>query len=217
MVLVQLELRIKNSMKVLKIFLVLLVLSTINAFANSNDKILEKINNYLFNINTFEANFLQFSDTGDSSEGKFYIKRPDKLKFEYVDPFKSILVTNGKTTKYYDVEMDELTTIPTKKTPLLFLLKKEDDIKKLGFNVDSIEKKSGKVYINTTNKDIKELNDKKVSFIFDMKTIDLVGINIEDEMKNKLYIEFSNIKLNQDLEDDVFNFNLKNKNRKGKF
>lgn len=203
-------------MKIIKNFWILLFAIFFN-YSFANDDILEKVNKYLYNIDTFQANFLQFSDFGDSSEGKFYISRPDKLKFEYMDPFKSILITNGKTTKYYDIEMDELTTLPTKKTPLLFLLKKEKSLEKFGFEILSIEKKAQKIYISTINKEIKELDKKQIAFVFDTKIENLIGINIEDEMKNKLYIEFNNIELNKNIDKNIFNSDFKNRNKKGKF
>ena len=164
-------------MKTIRNFWIFLFIILFN-FSFANDKILEKVNNYLHNIDTFSANFLQFSDFGDSSEGKFYISRPDKLKFEYINQFRSVLITNGKTTKYYDIEMDELTTMPTKKTPLIFLLKKEESLEKLGFEVVDIKKDIKKVYVSTLNKEIKELNKKQIIFVLDTQIKNLISNNI---------------------------------------
>ena len=203
-------------MRIFRNFLIFLVLFIVSAKANDND-ILAKVNKYLFSMDTYKANFLQFSDGGDSAEGVFYISRPDKLKFDYINPFRSSLITNGKTTYYYDIEMDELTTIPSKKTPLLFLLKKKNSIKELGFDVVSIEKKDGKVYVTTKNKEINELEDKNVIFVFDNNIEKLIGISIEDDMKNRIYVNFSNIELNGKIDKSVFDVNFKKMKRKGKF
>lgn len=203
-------------MKFLRNFLIIFFILINFAIAN-NSKVLNKVDKYMFNMNTFQADFLQFSNNGDSSEGKFYLSRPDKLKFEYINPFKSTLVTNGKTTKYYDIELDELTTIPTKRTPLLFLLNKKKSIKELGFDIISIEDRNNKIYVRTSNKKIKELEEKYIIFVFDSDIKNLIGINIEDELKNQLYIEFNNIKLNNIVDKNIFNLDLKNRNKKGKF
>lgn len=196
------------------LFFIIILNFTTGSFANEN---LNKVNNFLLDLKSFKANFMQFSSNGDSAEGIFYIQKPNKLKFEYTNPFKSNLTTNGKSTYYYDVEMDELTTIPTSKTPLLFLLEENKKLEDLDFEIVETKFENDKFLVKTISKKIDELEKQNITFVFDKNINQLIGIIIEDNSENKLEIEFFNTEINKTIDKKIFIFDNKKRNKLEKF
>ena len=66
------------------LFAALLIAGATAAKAENAD--LSKIENYLNNINTLEADFVQMSSNGGSAEGKIYIEKPSKIRMERIRP-----------------------------------------------------------------------------------------------------------------------------------
>ena len=163
-----------------------------------------KINNFFASFNTMQAEFVQYDnyDNTKLTKGLFYIDRPGKLRFEYNSPFKSLLINNKKIAYYYDVDLDELTTIPSSKTPLSFLLQKSNSIEEMNFIIENIEKKDGKVFLKVRNKEIDGIQ--YITFIFNSEITTLISIIIQDENGNTLTIELFNVKLNQKIDKNLF-------------
>lgn len=163
-----------------------------------------KINNFFASFNTMQAEFVQYDnyDNTKLTKGLFYIDRPGKLRFEYHSPFKSLLINNKKIAYYYDVDLDELTTIPSSKTPLSFLLQKSNSIEEMNFIIENIEKKDGKVFLKVRNKEIDGIQ--YITFIFNSEITTLISIIIQDENGNTLTIELFNVKLNQKIDKNLF-------------
>ena len=87
--------------------------------------LLRRVEDNLNQIQTLSADFVQISNGGPPAEGKFYLQRPGKLRFEYRDPVPITLVTTRFSLLYFDRQLREATYIPLSKTPLWFLLREK--------------------------------------------------------------------------------------------
>lgn len=87
---------------------------------------IQKAENYLRNLDTVKAEFIQKAYNGARLSGTFYLDRPGKLRFEYneVDDF---IVADGVFIYFYDSELKEQTNAPIGHTLADFLLR--DDLK----------------------------------------------------------------------------------------
>lgn len=195
-----------------KIILIFFIFYTANIANSSNKHTLELINNYFSNLKTLKVDFIQTIEKNDKNkvEGSIYLSRPGKLRFEYKKPFQSLLINNNNVIYYYDIELDELTTLPSKKTPLNSLLRVNKNLKDLDFEIIKIEEKDNKLYVITKNKDLKKVETEKATFIFNKDITILLGVIVEDDLNNKLFLTFSNIEQNITLPNELFIFN-KNK------
>ena len=89
--------------------------------AHAENADLTKIENYLNNISTLEAGFVQMSSNGGSAEGKIYIEKPSKIRMEYTAPDQLLIVGNGEYIIYNDKELDQI----TKRVRCYFFLQSE--------------------------------------------------------------------------------------------
>jgi outer membrane lipoprotein-sorting protein len=168
--------------------------------------IVEKVDKYFVNFKTMKSNFIQFNSLDDSlSEGVFYISRNNKLRFEYTNPFKSILITNDKITTFYDIELDEISTVPTGTTPISFLLVEKQGLRGLNSTILSVEEdEEENIVVNTENE--KDGNVYILSFVFDSDITVIKKLDIVDNGESSINLEFFNLEKDVELENDLFVF-----------
>ena len=80
-----------------------------------------RVEAYLTGLTTIVADFNQVDAQGGVAEGKFYLKRPGKMRWEYKPPTPILLVSNGKVITYYDAELDQINYVPVDDTLAGFL------------------------------------------------------------------------------------------------
>ncbi len=177
-----------------------------NNFSNKEKEIIKKVNKYFFELKTIKSNFIQYSDfDGSTAEGIFYILKPNKLRFEYTTPFKNLLITNGKITTFYEMDLDEISNIPTTNTPLSFLLQEKQNLETINSNILAIEENEDKnLVIKTEN--IQDKNKYFIDYIFDKNIENLKGINFMDKNQQSINLTFFNLNKNIELNKELFLF-----------
>jgi outer membrane lipoprotein-sorting protein len=98
-----------------------------------------KTEQYLQNLNTAKARFLQTAHNGVQMIGTFYLERPGKLRFEYDDPIEDFVVADGFFIYFYDSELGEQSNAPIGNTLADFLLRKNIQLKD-DVTVDKVER-----------------------------------------------------------------------------
>ncbi len=84
--------------------------------------IIDKVDNYLSNMQTLTGNFVQIGPDGSRSKGEFYIYKPGRVRFEYDDPSPIQLIADGQTVVVRDRNLATQDVYPLSQTPLRFLL-----------------------------------------------------------------------------------------------
>jgi len=82
-----------------------------------------RIEQYLNNIKTLQARFLQISSNGDFSEGTLYFSKPGKMRLEYDDPNPMVIVADGSNLGFYDKELDQVSYFDLDSTQAAVLLR----------------------------------------------------------------------------------------------
>lgn len=198
----------KSFFNILLIFAVV----SVNAFAESEKKskgevYLEK---FLVNTQTLEANFQQTLRTFDGevlqqTEGKFYLDRPGKFRWNYRSPFEQIIVSDGERIWIYDVELQQVTVqkqnaaLPA--TPMALL---EDSTKLYqSFNVFPLDEQNGIYRLKLLSK-TKESDFAEIIVGLDAKGLRFMQLH--DQFEQVTDIVFSDISTNTKLSKDIFKF-----------
>ena len=120
--------------------LVVLVISIMGlsfpAFAQKADDI-KTIENYLNNIKTLSASFVQTASNGNTTEGKIYISKPNKIRMEYEDPVNVDIIGDGHFVVYNDKELEQVTHIDYDDIPATLIL--ANDIKINGKDIKLVD------------------------------------------------------------------------------
>lgn len=100
------------------------------AFDAKQRTLIERINGYFAGVQTMVGDFVQVAPNGARSEGKFYLQKPGRLRFEYDPPTSVELIADGETVAVRDARLNNQTYLPQSQTPLRFLVADRVDLLK---------------------------------------------------------------------------------------
>lgn len=88
----------------------------------------DKINGYFNAITTLEGQFEQTDASEKRSTGRFYVKRPGNIRFDYAPPSPLRIVADGHSLAIEDKNLKTVEKYPIKSTPFRLLLADEVDL-----------------------------------------------------------------------------------------
>jgi len=100
------------------------------SFDDKQRALIDKANAYLTGINTLVGNFVQVGPDGSRSEGKFYLQKPGRVRFEYNPPSPTELIADGSSVAIRDRRLNTQDVWPLSQTPLRFLVADRVDLLK---------------------------------------------------------------------------------------
>ncbi len=118
------------------------------ALTADQQRLLERVADYLNEITTMQGTFLQISSTGETAEGTILLSRPKHLRIEYEPPTPIVIVANGKFLSYVDTELEQINHIPLEDTPAAFLLRDSFSFTSGELTVTGLEQGSGAVRVS---------------------------------------------------------------------
>ena len=177
-------------------FRVLIVFFILNFYSPAYSSMKEEIISRMKLTNTLSFSFVQ-KINDKSEDGKCVIRYPKKIWCEYNNSNKKIIVSNGKSLVIKNRNSGSYYIYPLKKTPLFYLLDKEYLISKINMlEAREIDSK----YINFS---IFE-NNSEINIFFDKKSSSLVGWQTEDVYQNLVITFISSVKINQEIDKEIF-------------
>ena len=162
------------------------------SLANFQEKLISKYNT----INTLHFDFTQ--RIGEKVElGSCYIKYPLLMKCEYPKKKKSI-IANGKKFVIIKRRYKKIYYYPLKKTPLFYLLKKE--------NILNLIKNYEPSHIGQSliEYELIENNSNKLNIFFDKNSLELSGWKTTDSYSNEVSFLIRNIETNILIKKEIF-------------
>ncbi|MCV9938156.1 outer membrane lipoprotein carrier protein LolA [Boseaceae bacterium BT-24-1] len=91
----------------------------------SKAEAVERLNAYFNGFSTLQGDFIQFAADGRRFEGKLYIQRPGKMRFEYRPPVTMEVIADGTSVAIRDRKLATQDLYSIGQTPLKFLLKEQ--------------------------------------------------------------------------------------------
>ncbi len=165
---------------------------------------------FLSKTQTLEANFQQTLRTHkgevlQQTEGKFYLNRPGKFRWNYKTPYEQIIVSDGERIWIYDVDLEQVTVqtqsagLPSSPMALL------QDSAKLyqSFNVSPLDEHDGvyrlKLESKTSESDFTEI-------VVGVDAKGLRFMQLHDQFEQVTDIVFTEIITNTKLAKEIFEF-----------
>lgn len=88
----------------------------------------QKANDYFNQTASMIADFVQIGGDGRRAEGKMFVQKPGKLRFEYAAPATLDIIADGTTVAVIDRKVGSIQPYFIWQTPLKFLLKDHIDL-----------------------------------------------------------------------------------------
>jgi outer membrane lipoprotein-sorting protein len=99
-------------------------------FSEADRTDLDKVSAYLNGIRSLEGGFVQIGPNGELDQGRFYLVKPGKLRFEYQPPSPLLIVCDGRTFAVFNKKLKTVDRYPLSATPLDLLLGDKVDLKR---------------------------------------------------------------------------------------
>jgi len=184
-----------------------ILLFSFNVSANSDSD----LSNILNQMNSLTGKFKQTvvdqnGATLQEVSGQFFFKKPNLFKWDYLEPSKNQLISDGELLYLYDPDLKQVVISQLKKfgglSPAMLLV--TNDIESL-FEVTIIQDKKGTDWFRALPLEPEKANFKEVFINFVQK--ELKGMRIIDGFNNTTEIEFIKVSRNTDINEAIFLFN----------
>ena len=166
-------------------------------------KELHEIENYLNSFQTLSAKFKQSSHE-EISYGNFFISKPGKIRYEYLEPSSILILIDGDRLTYYDKDIDEVSRTSADINALKLLAFSKINFADLQITAMEKEKQFINICLKENSKELKQ--DLYMTLKFSYPHIELKQLNIStdstDDSDINLILE--NIVYNQPLGKDLF-------------
>ncbi len=91
-------------------------------------EIVKSVSGYFNSLANLKGAFVQTTADKKRARGKFFLKRPGRLRFEYALPSKQLIVSDGQQLAIQDLDIDTDDRIALDQTPFRVLLRKDVDL-----------------------------------------------------------------------------------------
>jgi len=182
-----------------------------NAQAQSAENI-KKIETYLNNMQSMEAEFVQMSSNGGTAEGRLFIEKPNKIRMEYADPTNVLIVGDGNYIVYNDTDLDQVTHIDYDDIPATLILAKDIKIDGKKIKVSDFYQDSGTTSITLDYVEKGDLGP--ITLVFSNNPMELKQWKIVDPQSVEVTVSLYNIKKDNALDEKLFKFKDKKSNPK---
>jgi outer membrane lipoprotein-sorting protein len=155
----------------------------------------QKANAYFNSASSMTGDFVQISPDGTRSEGKIYVQRPGKLRFEYNPPATLEVVADGLSVAVHDRKTATKDVYFISQTPLKFLLKEQIDLNR---DVKLIEVKTEPEAVSILVEDKATFGGtSQIRLIFDPSSFSLKQWQVTDPQGYETIVSLFNIDLSK--------------------
>jgi len=176
-------------------------LAALPAYAQNES--ITRLNSYLTNLRSATATFRQENADGTEITGRFYLKKPGKMRFEYDAPSDSLVVADGRTLAIFDAKSNvSPQRYPQRRTPLSLLSLDDVDVTSSVF-VRRIEERGGRAYM--TMYDPEKPRNGQMVMVFTIAPMALVEWVLTDKSGLQTNVYLDELQTGVDLQSRIFN------------
>ena len=186
--------------------LIVLVFFPWHFLTANTESIISKIQSNWNEIQTMSGEFSQLDSNGNLETGKFFFSKPYQSKFIYKNK-KEDIVTNESLLRIVDKEGFQIDSYAIGGNILKKLLSNNLNIKK-EFEINFIEETEKSYEIGAISKNSNSMSE--VILTFNKTTTELEKWEISDEIGNKTVLQFTKVKKNIFISDNLFDVRYQN-------
>ena len=96
-----------------------------SSLSDADRAALNQAQSYLQGLTSAQGTFVETGAGGQRREGRFYLQRPGRMRFEYTTPAGLLVVADGSNVKRWDPRLEVFRQVPLNQTPLSTFLARE--------------------------------------------------------------------------------------------
>jgi len=125
--------------------------STTPLIGEEQAEAVRRINAYFNDITNLQGRFEQVDSTDKQSNGRFYVQRPGKIRFDYAPPSALRIVADGSHLAIEDSDLKTVEKYPINSTPFRLLLSEAVDLER-DSRIVGVESQEGTLAITLEDK-----------------------------------------------------------------
>jgi outer membrane lipoprotein-sorting protein len=165
---------------------------------------LDRISAYLNSIRTMRGGFTQIGPQGQMDQGKFYILKPGKIRFDYNPPNPTLVIGDGVGIAVYNTKLNTANRYPLNGTPLNLLLSDHLDLKRSA-NVLDVQHSPGEIILKARANDRRTTGN--ITIVFTDPGLELRQWTIVDAQGLPTTVSINNVQQGVDLPESAFKIN----------
>ncbi|NPA39637.1 MAG: outer membrane lipoprotein carrier protein LolA [Thermodesulfobacteria bacterium] len=195
--------------------LLLILGNPFKTYASKISQILNQIQRFYESINSLEADFIQktyfFNGKVKVYEGKLWLKKPGKFRWEYLKPERFLIVSSGKFIYIYYPEEKQAfvykTTRAISSQMVIGFMNGKGNIKK-DLKLDSFKVIKRHWWMISFVPAHPDPQIEKIILIADLKTGEVKRFFVINSAGQKVEVTFKNVKYNVKIRDSLFTIHL---------
>lgn len=109
------------------------------SLSDEQNSLVERVSAYFNTIEHLQGTFVQISPDNETTAGKFYVRRPGRLRFDYASPSKLRIVADGRYLSIEDHDLKTVDQYPLDSTPFGLLLNEDVNLTRDANIIDIFE------------------------------------------------------------------------------
>lgn len=181
----------------------IMLASATPAFAQNKEN-LKQIEDYLNNIKTMQASFVQTASNGNTAEGMLYIAKPNKIRMEYNEPTNVLIIGDGDYIIYNDKDLDQVTNIDYDDIPASLILANDVKLDGKKFKVTDYYQDAGITTVTIEYQDKSEIGP--ITLTFNNNPFELKQWSIVDPQSVQVTVSLYGVQKDPALDSGLFKF-----------
>lgn len=174
-------------------------LATKEASAQTASQTAQTIADHFSRVQSMYGSFIQFDPNGQQRDGKFYIERPGKVRFDYnSSPLR--VIADGSNVAINNKRLNTWDLYPLSKTPMKLLLDQRIDLSSA--NIQNVKVEPDLVTIVMGDSSI--FGSSRITMMFDPKTYDLKQWTIRDNQGRDTTVNIFDVQQGVTIADSAF-------------
>jgi outer membrane lipoprotein-sorting protein len=171
----------------------------------SQRALVERVNAYLSGMQTLVGDFVQVGPDRSRTEGRFYLQKPGRIRFEYNPPSPLELIADGDAVVVRDRKLATQDVYPLSQTPLRFLLAERIDLMK---DTNLISVASDETFVTVVIEERQTLGGShRVMLMFGAKDLQLKQWTVTDPQGYETTVAVYNLDTPKKLDPNLFKIN----------
>ena len=188
----------------MKFLLFLFFVCFINPAWSQSAADISQIENYLNNLHSLKANFVQMASNGTTAEGLLFIQKPNKIRLEYAPPTSVLIVGNGDFVVFNDQELDQVTNIDYEDIPATMILANKVKFDDASLKITDFYKDNGTTSV--TLEHTKSDGIGPITLVFSNSPFELKQWKIIDPQSVEVTLSLYDINENISIDEHFFSF-----------
>lgn len=163
-----------------------------STLSTADQALVTQAQTYLRGLTTAQGDFVETGPGGQRRTGRFWLRRPGRMRFEYSQPEGLLVVSDGNNVMRWDPRLEVFRQVPLRETPLSTFLSRDVRLDQ-GVRIDRVIRRDGGGFAIVA-RDSRRPNEGAVTLNFGGDPMRLTEWTIEDAQGTRTRTQLTSLR-----------------------